>query len=460
MSTCPSCGRPVSGGAACPHCGASLTLRLSVQLLRYGALVVALGGLLALFFAARQGNVPHLTIGQIGATQNLAYVEISGLVTAPPKYTADSQTLSFRVDDGTGEMTVSTFRNETEALIAANRVPALGDRVTVQGTLRVREDFSGLTLNVPDTLVIEHPTPTALALGAINAALENHAVQITAQVVSSRAPYPGLTLITVQDPTGEIDVALDATTIALTGEPPNFAPADVLRLVGVVTLFHDSPQLSLTSVRAIEVLPPGTPLTVSLAKPENVSPIADVQAGAFAKVQGEIIAIESFSSGFNVTLRDNTGSLRLALAEKVYAAIAGYEDLRLGAQVEATGFVALNQGQLEIQPTDSGSVTLLAPGHPAASPVAINSLTLAQLGQSLTLAGRITAINEFSQGQRLTLDDGTGDLVILLWNNILNYVPRADQLAEGQALVVTGRLDQYKGTFELVPQIGFDVIVQ
>src|SRR5436190_16965712 len=107
MSLCPSCGWQVEESETCPRCGAPLKRRLPMRVLQSGALLVAIGGLALLLYAARGIPVTHLDIVALGAAQNLAYVEISGVVTQPPTYNPETQTLSFRVDDGTGEMLVS-----------------------------------------------------------------------------------------------------------------------------------------------------------------------------------------------------------------------------------------------------------------------------------------------------------------------------------------------------------------
>ena len=249
-------------------------------------------------------------------------------------------------------------------------------------------------------------------------------------------------------------------TRALTGDPPDLASNDVVRLSGVVTLFRDQPQITVTATRSIEVLPPGAALASTVSEPASASPIADVRAGTVAKVQGQVTAVESFSSGFKFTLQDDSGSLTLVLNEAVYKNIPGLDGLRSGAQVAAFGFAEIFRGQLEIQPVEADDVTLLAPGHPAGNPVAINTLGLTQIGQTLTIAGRITAVDKFSKGQRLTLDDGTGAITVLLWDNVLAYVPSAEKLKADQSVTVTGRLDQYQGALEIAPQIGFDVEVE
>ena len=460
MSLCPSCGQPVEGGATCPRCGASLTLRLPLQILRYAALLIAIGGLAVLVYAARQSAVPRIRLGDLGAAQNLAYVEISGLVVQPPQYNREAQSLSFRVDDGTGDILISAFRNETAVLVAAGRVPAVGDRVTVQGTLRVREDFAGLTLNAADALQIEHPAPAALTLGAINASLANEAVTVTARVVGTRSPYAGLTLITLQDPTGQIDAALDETTRALTGDPPAIAPGDVVRISGVVTLFRDTPQLTLTSAHGLAVLPPDTHLDAGLTEPQAVTSLSAARVGVVAKVEGVVAAVESFASGFKFVLNDGSGALALVLRDEVYKNMTGVDGLRTGARVRVFGLVEIFNGEMEIAPNAAGDLAVLTPGTPAEASLPINTIGLAQAGQRLTIAGKITEVNPFSKGTRLIVDDGRGTIGVLLWENVLAYVPDSDRLAVGQSVTVTGTIQQFQGALEIAPQIGFDVIVK
>lgn len=460
MSSCPSCGQQVEGGETCPRCGAALKQRLPLRVLQYGALLVAIGGLALLLYAARGMPVTHLDIGALGAAQNLAYVEIAGVVTQPPTYNPAAQTISFWVDDGTGEMLVSAFQNETMALVKGGHVPAVGDHVTVQGTLRLREDLAAMTINLAEALKLERPTPIAVTIGAINAELALQPVEVTARILSTREPYTGLTLITLQDATGEIDAALDQTTRSLTGDPPKFAPGDLVRLSGVVTLFKDTPQITLITSQAIEVLPPDTVLIDNLSEPEALTPIADIRVGMVAKVEGEIKSVESFSSGFSFVLDDGNGTLALSLRDRIYQKVVGVEGLRAGARVQTVGLATFFNGTLQIAPDQAEVVTVLMAGKPAETVTEINKIGLAQVGQVLTVGGKIVAVNPFSDGTRLTVDDGTGTSGVLIWENVLGYVPEAERLELGQSVRVTGRVDQFEGNIEIVPQIGFDVILE
>ena len=141
--SCPSCGRYVGphGNEACPHCGARLTERISIRTVKIVAILLASVGLAVLWFAARRTEVSLIRIEQIGATMNMASVRVAGICSRTPTYDPKSGYLSFWIDDGTGEMRVSAYRAETEQIIAEKRVPALGDRIEVAGTLRIRQDL-------------------------------------------------------------------------------------------------------------------------------------------------------------------------------------------------------------------------------------------------------------------------------------------------------------------------------
>ena len=97
--------------------------------------------------------------------------------------------------------------------------------------------------------------------------------------------------------------------------------------------------------------------------------------------------------------------------------------------------------------------------RPADLPIAIGPIALGDVNGTLTVEGRIAAVDVFSKGKRLTVSDGAGSITLLLWQNVLNYVPHADPLAAGAPIRVTGLIQEYQGALEIVPQVGFDVIV-
>jgi len=157
MSHCSSCGKYVGPYEACPYCGARQTGRTRVRTVKAAAVVLSTVGLVMLWLAATRAPIPLTPIGQVGATMNMAYARVEGQVVRGPTYYADSGYLAFTLADSTGEMRVSAYRNETEALRAQGRVPALGDWVSVAGTLQIRQENPSLTINVPEHMDRLHP---------------------------------------------------------------------------------------------------------------------------------------------------------------------------------------------------------------------------------------------------------------------------------------------------------------
>lgn len=364
---CPSCARETPPGDTCAHCGATLSPahRLPLGFFKWASLLLALVGVAALIVSASRAAVPQITIGQLNATVNLAYVRVSGTVVTTPRYDLDTQYLSFHLDDGTGELTVNAYRAETQSLISNLKIPSLGDRATLEGTIRLREDSASLTLAAPERLVIEHPAPVERAIGSISIDDELTPVLVRGQLIDLREPYPGLTVLTVADPTGEIDAAIPSDVVSLTGQPPTLMTGDFVQITGVITLYRDTPQITITSSQNIQRLD-------SLPAPIATRPA---------------------------------------------------------------------------QPT-------LPPQN-----VSVGQITLAYVGATVTVEGAIQNPEDFSKGKRLTLTDDTGSITLLLWQDVLDTIPAADQLTPGTHIRVTGKIDEYKGSLEIAPQLGSDVVV-
>jgi DNA/RNA endonuclease YhcR with UshA esterase domain len=50
------------------------------------------------------------------------------------------------------------------------------------------------------------------------------------------------------------------------------------------------------------------------------------------------------------------------------------------------------------------------------------------------------------------LDDGTGEIVLLLWQNVYDAIPDAERLDAGVRVEVTGQVEEYRGELEIVPE--------
>ncbi len=454
MTHCPSCGRFVGPYEACPYCGARQTPRVSLRAVKWTALLLATVGLALLWVAAVRLPLPRISINQASSTMNFAYVEIAGQVVRGPTYNPDSRSLSFTVADDTGEMRVWAFRDVVDDLRAAGQIPALGDQVTVAGTLRVREEDVSLTLNAPEHLQVTHPRVKERTIGSITAADALQRVRVRGQVWDLREPYSGLTLITLRDPTGAIDLAVDSSLRYLTGD---FRLPDVgqsLEVIATVSLYRNTPQLIPPSVRDIILLEE----TVPVAEKRSIGTLSAADEGRLVTIQGTIRQAEPFSAGYRIFLEDDTGSVLVLLWRDLYSALPDSSSLRADAALEVTGEVAVYRNILEVIPTRPRDVVLLTVA-PSARALPIGALAGEPLGATVTVEGVIVAAESFQNGFRLTLDDGTGQVVLLLWLQVYDELPDPASLREGAQVRATGRLEEYQGQREVVPDRWADIAI-
>jgi DNA/RNA endonuclease YhcR with UshA esterase domain len=166
----------------------------------------------------------------------------------------------------------------------------------------------------------------------------------------------------------------------------------------------------------------------------------------------------SFSEGFKFTLDDGTGQITLLTWLETYDRIVGREGLRVGAFVQTTGAINQFEGDLEIVPVSGSDVVVVRPGNEQAPERQTGSLTRADIGKRVAVKGEVARAEPFSTGERVYLDDGSGEILLLLWQNVFERIP--DGLAArttGSRLHAIGRVEEYQGTIEVVPALPFDV---
>jgi len=501
---CESCGCFLGPYTTCPYCGARVTGRISLRAVKIAAVALALLGLLALVWVARRNPVPLLTVEQAQGVMNSAYVRVRGRVTRSLTYDPASGYLAFWVDDGTGELRVSSYRDVTADLLASGTIPAPGDTVELSGTLRIREDFVALTLNSAEHLRLERPEPVAARAGTLTALDEGLRVRLEGQVQRVVVPYVGLTLITLHDGSGEIPVVVDATLTALTGALPEVLAGQTFVVTGTVTLYRDEPQLTPASVADMrfsaaplpvaEALPtpPATPtlsatplLTTPLpaapppsipsvtptlpatATPTEIPPtptaagvplralntLSSAEAGAWVRVRGRIVALTGIKGGLKAVLDDGTAQLDLILWQRLYDALPVPTAVDVAAEIEIQGQLSLYEGALELEPQSSRDV-LVHTTAPEIPWVAISSLSAQDAGRIVRLRGVTGIPQAFSSGVKLPFDDGLGVITVLLWSNVVESLPRPPEA--GMTLEVVGEVSIYRDALELIPRSAHD----
>jgi DNA/RNA endonuclease YhcR with UshA esterase domain len=319
--------------------------------------------------------------------------------------------------------------------------------IEVAGTLRVREDFYALTINVPDQLRVTRSDPVAREIGAIGSDDLYLRVRVRGEVRSVYEPYDGLTLIAVRDETGEIPIAVSEDLVALSGALPALSTGQVVEVVAAVSLYGDTPQLVPASVADIVPQSEGARVAAEV----RIGELSAGNVGQLVIVRGSIIEVNTFSSGVKYTLDDGSGTVTLLLWQDFYEALPGRAALGVGAEIEVQGKVSEYEGELEVIPELAEDVRVLAAAPPPPA-TTVDALTTADVGRVVVLRGTLGEPDEFSRGVRFPLDDGTGTIILLLWENVYDDIPEADRLVSGAQVEVTGKIEEYEGELEIVPE--------
>lgn len=403
---------------------------------------------------------------------NYAYVRLNGTVINGPQYDSDAQTLRFTIADDTGEIQAIAFQDVTQDLLRAKKIPTIGDKIALDGTLRVRDDFTSIQAVSADHLELTPPNPTEINIGEIAYTNQLQYVQIQGDVRNVREPYQGLTLITLGDETGEIDVAMTGDTENLFGALPTYQLGDVVEARGIVSYYHDTPQLVLRNASDFKLSNiENTTATISKITTLDVS-----RLNQRVRIAGQVSNATNFSQGMRATLTDDSGDVTLLLWQDVVSQIQNATDLKKGAEVEAIGKLQQYRGAFEVVPDNAADIQIqAAAAQPAATPSAgktprstrtptaipqartIHSVTQADQDTTVILQGDITRASTFSQGMRLSLTDASGSITLLIWSDVLANISFRDALVEGATLRVTGKINVFDNALEIVPQRAEDV---
>ena len=520
MSSCPSCGRDPGSNDLCPHCGADLKRRLQIRTFGLAAIAIAVLGLIGLGVFATHTPIPAIKIADVQSTFNFAYVQIDGIVSREPGYNPTAQSLTFWVRDDTGELLVSSFRAATQALIAADRVPAPGDTVSLQGTLRVRDTTPSLTIDALEALLLTRAATNAPPrdIGSITGDDALHVVTVRGVVRAIKSPFDGLQLITLRDATGAIDLALSTELEPIRGALPPIAIGQSIEALGTVTLFGAAPQLTLRRGADVAALTE----RVAFAKFTPLIDLTESQAGRWVRVEGMVENVAPFSAGVKLTLSDSGQRATVLVWQDLWSALTAAADIQPGATLSAQGEVSVFRGALEIvpeipadvsvlqvaatatplpivEPTATATleptaiaavamtptITVTTRATPAASAtprptatrsanvtatpkptvastaktVSIGELTTGSVGQIVALRAKVVESASFSAGFKYLVDDGTGRMWLTLFESNYKFVTDRAGLNLGADLAIEAEVAEYQGVLELQPNSGRNVVI-
>lgn len=87
----------------------------------------------------------------------------------------------------------------------------------------------------------------------------------------------------------------------------------------------------------------------------------------------------------------------------------------------------------------------------------IGDITAARAGEEVTVEAEVIGATSFSAGFRFTLDDGTGQIVLLMWHDVYDDCWGAPMINLGARVRATGEIGEYEGELQIEPSFGGDV---
>ena len=87
----------------------------------------------------------------------------------------------------------------------------------------------------------------------------------------------------------------------------------------------------------------------------------------------------------------------------------------------------------------------------------IGAITADRVGEKVTVQGTVVGTANFSDGFKFTLDDGTGQITLLMWHNVYDDCWDTPEINLGAKVRATGEIGQYEGELQLQPSFGGDV---
>jgi DNA/RNA endonuclease YhcR with UshA esterase domain len=336
------------------------------------------------------------------------------------------------------------------------------------------------------------PAEAKTDIGSIEGLPIDSTVEVQATIKSISKPGEGSKApvkLTIADETGSIALVIRQDSFEVIESQYGLATGDSIRVLAQVTEFRNERQLTLRNVADISVLsksaapaspapsimpgpapsttptppPSTTPSPAPPQKTKPTTPLAKINQsmnGQEVYIQATISDIreprEGSKAPFIVTLSEGDSKVSMVFWSNLHKQIA--QHIRVGNVIRATAVVSEYRGTLQLKLRNAKDIESVgaAPTAQAANPepadgkATIGSITEGWANRTVTISGNISSSDSIGKGQRLRLHDDTGEIQVVLWDNVLSRIP-ATEFQSGRSVSVTGRVKVYRGQLEVVP---------
>ncbi|MHC4600419.1 MAG: OB-fold nucleic acid binding domain-containing protein, partial [Planctomycetota bacterium] len=449
---CPSCSRFVGPKTRCPFCGASIHARMSVRLFRWGAMALAVFGLLFIYLWARNKGITRVRLADVVETMNMAYVRVEGTVgrvSAGRDGKGRIEYMHFDLDDGTAVARVKAHRHVAGALETRDLLPRRGDRMVVAGSIRIEaEGRIVIFLQTADHVIRTPAEILEVPLGEVDLTHVGKTVSVFGRVGSvyepkggSRQPYKVL-------------LRKEGATAMLTVWSRSWAALvekglrEGVTVTARVTVGEYRGRVQLLLEGEDDLRLEGTAASSPAGKEgpgkADVSPserITRKNVGEIVTVRGVVTEVARFRHGVRLRVRQGEETVEIYVKNVVATRAETLEGLRAGGRVRVRGRVTEYQGRLQVTPLSAEEVVVEAPGEGvdetlrAPAKRAAASLTRDDEGCFVILVGKVASAREIKKGTLLKIDDGSGkSATVVVWDRVKKELRNPAVLTEGKRI--------------------------
>ena len=314
---------------------------------------------------------------------------------------------SLKVHDETGSVSLIADRS----LLPNPLEVATGSTLEV-----VADPLSG---SITSLKVVKAVPPKLLKTGQVTLELRGRIVAVNGTAVSVGRIGNNLKLV-LDDGSGSVNVFVPG------GADVTVKEGTVVEVAGYVDEYGGKPEIivyNTSAIRTFKAKPSTREITVS-----ELSSLTSGKANLTV-----IWDTVTYDNGYKITVHDDTGSTTLSISREL---LPNPFNAGTGSKVKVT------------YDADSRKIVALRVLEAKPSPkLATGDVTLSYQGKTVIVEGTIVDVYEGKSFIKLTIDDGSGELVVFIPKSVAGDI----SFSEGQTITVGGYVTEYKGTVEVVP---------
>ncbi len=459
---CPSCGKFVGGYERCPHCQAVMEKRLPILYVRRIAVIGTIIGLIMMWFAAVNKEIPHVKIGDIHIENNMALVKIIGKVT---KVTKRDNNFTFKIEDSTGKMSLSGFdKLKRFEKHFGNDFPSEGDEIASSGNLNISEKFgvSMFLANPKRMIILEKFNPTPTTIENIDTDAKGDVLSLRAKIVESRklkkkgGDETFAHVVSIKDNTGKMELTI------FENDRFKIQNKDIQnRIIQVGNTFDLIVMVDEYKGRInLKLRNPGDDQSIKLVSgPQSVDAkikigqIRDEMIDEQVEITGKIVAAKTFEFGTSIDIEDDSGKVNVWLPTKTRNFVKNLEAVsNIGNTIRVKGIVKKFKDKLQVTPSRAEEISILN-GVAIESAVEVKAASLIDdmFGKKVKISGKVDSAKEFEFGLiSINLMDDTGIVNVVIKKQVIPLLKDKTFLESGTMITVTGKVDRYKDKLQVI----------